>query len=212
MSIGDNTVMAEKSQWTLMIEQNPDHSHWYAQRFRDMAAAGKDLHGEARLVDAMAPRQARVFDAGCGPGRLGGELIERGHSVVGVDVDPVLVEAAQKDYPRGTWLLQDLAELDLDGADVEADFDVIVGAGNVMPFLAPSTRQTVLANLKDTLAADGRIVLGFGAGRGYSFDDFFADVADVQLSTDIALSTWELHPWTADSEFLVAVLSRLSAH
>ena len=204
--------MAEKSQWTLMIEQNPDHSHWYAKRFRDMAAAGKDLHGEARLVDAMAPRNARVLDAGCGPGRLGGELAERGHTVVGVDVDPVLIEAAKEDFPGATWLLQDLAELDLAGAGVEAGFDVIVGAGNVMPFLAPSTRQTVLANLTAVLAADGRIVMGFGVGRGYSFDEFFADADAVQLTTDVALSTWDLRPWTSDSDFLVAVLSRLSAH
>ena len=29
-------------------------------------AAGDDLHGEARLVDAMVPRGSRVLDAGAG--------------------------------------------------------------------------------------------------------------------------------------------------
>jgi hypothetical protein len=57
--------------WLRMIEQNPGHSSWYIERFRAMAAAGDDLGGEARFVDAMAPRGARILDAGCGPGRVG---------------------------------------------------------------------------------------------------------------------------------------------
>jgi 2-polyprenyl-3-methyl-5-hydroxy-6-metoxy-1,4-benzoquinol methylase len=55
--------------WLRMIEENPGHSAWYIERFRSMAAQGRDLDGEARLVDAMVPRSARVLDAGCGPGR-----------------------------------------------------------------------------------------------------------------------------------------------
>ena len=51
------------NQWLRMIEQNPGHSAWYIERFRSMAAAGQDLDGEARLVDAMAPRRARILDA-----------------------------------------------------------------------------------------------------------------------------------------------------
>ena len=48
------------------------HSEWYVERFRRMAAEGDDLAGEARLVDAMLPPWARVLDAGCGTGRVGG--------------------------------------------------------------------------------------------------------------------------------------------
>ena len=84
-----------ENRWLQMIEQNPGHSAWYIERFRTMAAAGDDLDGEARLIDAMAPRGARILDAGCGPGRVGAELAARGHRVVGVDVDPVLIEAAE---------------------------------------------------------------------------------------------------------------------
>ena len=50
---------------------DPEHSRWYAERFRAMARAGQDLLGESRLVDALAPRGARLLDAGCGPGRHG---------------------------------------------------------------------------------------------------------------------------------------------
>lgn len=200
--------MVEKSLWTRQVEANPQHSQWYIDRFAQMAAAGQDLHGEARLVDAMVGRGSRVLDAGCGPGRLGGELARRGHTVVGVDVDPVLVDAAQASFPDSTWLTQDLAELDLAGAGVTEPFDLIVSAGNVMTFLAPSTRRLVLTNLTAVLADGGRLVVGFGAGRGYPFDEFFADARESGLALDVALSTWDLRPFESSSDFLVAILRR----
>jgi SAM-dependent methyltransferase len=198
--------MVEKSLWTRRIEDNPGHSTWYIQRFRDMAAAGEDLHGEVRMVDAMLPRGSRVLDAGCGPGRVGGELARRGHTVVGVDVDPALIEAAKSDHPGPTWLVQDLAELDLAGAGITESFDAVVVAGNVMTFLAPSTRRAVLGNLRAVLVRDGRIAAGFGMGRGYPFEQFLTDVGAAGLQPDLLLSTWDLRPWREDSNFLVAIL------
>lgn len=198
--------MVEKSHWSKMVEANPDHSVWFVKRFRDMAAAGHDINGEARLVDAMAGRASRILDAGCGSGRVGGALARAGHDVVGVDVDPVLIEAAVEDHPGPTWLVGDLAELDLPERGVAGAFDVVVSAGNVMPFLAPSTRVEVLERFRDHLAPEGRIVVGFGAGRGYAFDDFLDDARSARLEADLLLSGWDLRPFRDDSEFLVAVL------
>ena len=188
------------------VAANPGHSSWYIERFRAMARAGEDLAGEARLVDAMAPRGARILDAGCGPGRLGGVLAKAGHHVVGVDVDPALIEAAEQDHPGPQWLVGDLAELDLPARGIAEPFDVIVSAGNVMTFLAPSTRLQVLRRLRSHLRGDGRAVIGFGAGREYDFGQFLDDAADAGFAADLLLSTWDLRPFTDDSDFLVAVL------
>jgi len=198
--------MVEQSIWMQKVAADPGHSHWYVERFRSMARAGDDLAGEARLVDAMAPRAARILDAGCGPGRLGGYLAAAGHHVVGVDVDPALIEAAEHDHPGPGWLVGDLAELDLPARGVAEPFDVIVSAGNVMTFLAPSTRVQVLGRLRAHLAVDGRAVIGFGADRGYQFDRFFDDAAEAGFVPDLLLSTWGLRPFTGDSDFLVALL------
>lgn len=189
------------------LAENPEHSTWYVERFRTMAAEGADLDGEARLIDAMASRGARILDAGCGPGRTGGYLHRMGHQVVGVDLDPVLIAGAEEDHPGPTWLVGDLSELDLPARGVAADFELIVSAGNVMAFLDPATRREVLRRLGAHLADTGRLVIGFGADRDYPFEDFFADVADAGLRVEQHFATWDLRPFSDESAFLVAVLA-----
>ena len=189
-----------------MTTENPAHSAAYIQRFRDLAAAGQDLVGEARLVDAMLPRGARVLDAGSGTGRIGGHLASVGHEVVGVDGDPVLVAEAERLHPAARWLVGDLAELDLPARGIAEPFDAIVCAGNVMTFLAESTRGAVLRQLRAHLRPGGRAAIGFGAGRGNAFDDFLADAGTAGWVPDLLLSTWDLRPFGPESDFLVAVL------
>ncbi len=54
----------EPSLWDLQRAENPGHSKWYIERFRALEEAGQDLVGEARLIDAMAPRRGQSFDSG----------------------------------------------------------------------------------------------------------------------------------------------------
>jgi SAM-dependent methyltransferase len=196
----------EQSAWMRIVQEDAGHSAAYVQRFRDLAAQGRDLVGEARLVDAMLSRGSRVLDAGCGPGRVGAYLHEVGHDVVGVDADPVLIAAAEEDHPGPRWLVGDLAELDLPAVGITEPFDAIVCAGNVMTFLATSTRGAVLRRLRAHLRPGGRAAIGFGAGRGYGFDEFLADAREAAWEPDLLLSTWDLRPFTPDAGFLVAVL------
>src|SRR5690349_7355524 len=105
--------MTSTPRW--FTDTSDGHSQWYIERFRAMEREGADLGGEARLVDALVPPGSRILDAGCGPGRVGARLHARGHEVVGVDVDPALIAAAEQDHPGPTWTVGDLATFDLDG-------------------------------------------------------------------------------------------------
>ena len=158
-------------QWQQMIARDPGHSARYVERFKLLAAQGQDLYGEARLIDAMVGRGSAILDAGCGPGRHAGYLHAAGHRVVGVDVDPALIAAAEADAPGPHYLVSDLAGFDLP-PEWPQRFDAILCAGNVMTFLHAETRVPALKGMAGRLTDTGRAVIGFGAGRGYDFDEF----------------------------------------
>lgn len=194
----------EENLWLATVRKNPDHSQNFAQRWRTLAAEGQDIFGEARAVDAMAARGSRILDAGCGTGRIGGWLSEQGHEVVGVDLDPHLIDVAREDYPKAQWQVGNLADFTIAGE--QSEFDLIVSAGNVVTFLSEAERLPALRQLRTHLAADGRMLIGFGSGRGYGFDDFEADALEAGLKVHQRYSTWNFH-LPAD-DFLVAVLGR----
>jgi SAM-dependent methyltransferase len=200
----DLTGSARPTRW--VTDTAPGHSQWYIDRFRNLAADGTDLAGEARLIDAMVARKARILDAGCGPGRVGGELAARGHNVVGVDADPVLIEAATADHPGARWLVGDLSELDLAGAGEPEPFDAAVLAGNVMTFVAPGTEAEVLRRVGAHVRPGGPIVVGFGIDRGYPLADFDRDIGLAGLVCENRFATWDLVGWHDDADFAVTVL------
>jgi SAM-dependent methyltransferase len=198
--------MSEQTRW--VTAHGAGHAQWYIERFRRMAAEGVDLDGEARLLDAMLPRKSRVLDAGCGPGRVGAALKARGHVVVGVDADRELIEAARADHPGSTWLVGDLATLDLAAEGEPELFDAALCAGNVMPFLAPGTEGVVLARITSHLRNDAVLVVGFGLDRGYALADFDTQAAAAGLALEHRFATWDLRPWWDESPFAVTVLRR----
>jgi SAM-dependent methyltransferase len=199
--------MAAPTRW--VTDTKDGHSQWYIDRFRKMAAAGDDLAGEARLVDAMLPRGARILDAGCGTGRVAAELHARGHHAVGVDADPALIEAAQADHPGPTWLVADLAELDLATVGEPEQFDGAVLAGNVMVFVAPGTESDVLSRVAAHVKPEGFVIVGFHTNRHLSLDDFDRAVEAAGLRIDHRFATWDLVRWHADADFAVTVLRQL---
>lgn len=199
--------MSEETLWQKQARANPGQARDYIERFAHLRTQGADLHGEARFLDALLPRGARVLDAGCGTGRVGGELANRSHAVTGVDLDPELLAQARKDFPDSRWELGNLETLDLlDERGNPALFELVFAAGNVLAFVAPGSTGAVLRSLARRLAPGGRLVVGFSLLKGYTLEGFEADATDAGLAFTARFAGWDMHRFDADSEFIVALM------
>ncbi len=184
----------------------------YAARFARLARSGQDVHGEATLVAGLVEPGARVLDAGCGTGRVGGRLAELGFEVVGVDVDESMLEVARREHPGVPWVDGDLAALPAQVTD-RAPYDVVVLAGNVVPLLEAGTLPAAVAGVTGVLAPYGRLVAGFGLDPAHlprgcpvtSLADYETTVAGAGLVVLERFSTWQAEPFDAAGGYVVSV-------
>jgi SAM-dependent methyltransferase len=160
-----------------------------------------DMHGEAALVASYRP--ATVLDAGCGTGRVAIELASRGHDVVGVDVDPAMLEVARAKAPGLTWVDADLTD---PAFDLGRTFDVVVMAGNVLIFVPSGTEGEVIANTARHVSPGGRLVAGYSlrpGGLQPSGHDAYATAAGLVLED--RWSSWDGDPYAPGAPYAVSV-------
>ena len=191
------------SRWT--ERDDVARGHEYDARWRALADAGESIHGEADLISTLLDGHAgaSVLDAGCGTGRVGIELARRGFDVVGVDLDPGMLDTAKEKAPEVDWILGDLVDVELD-----REFDLIAMPGNVMIFVAPGTEGGVLSNLVRHLRPSAFLVAGFQLGSGkLSLSEYDMLAAASGLSLVNRWSTWDRVPFTTD-EYAVSLHER----
>lgn len=107
--------------------------------YYDLLYAGKDYSGDVETVLEIYKqygRQAlkRVLDVGCGTGNHSVELARMGHQVVGVDIDPQMIERARSKVDRISegelfFWLGDIAELE------DSGFELAVSMFNVVNYI-----------------------------------------------------------------------------
>lgn len=191
-------------EWRRSVDLDKYDARWDA-----MAARGESVHGEADAVsrltrDHFDGRALTVLDAGCGTGRLAIELVNRGHRVVGVDLDPDMIERARRKRPDIEWHAQDLATF-----DTGHRFDLIVMAGNIPLFCQPGAQSRIVANLARLLVPGGLLVCGWSQETrpdAYRAEQFVADGETNEMSLVSAWKNWEGEPFD-DSDYAVIVLS-----
>ena len=182
----------------------------YAERLARLAAAGHDLHGEARFVEGALDRhgfgprhrerRARVLDAGCGTGRVAVRLAELGYDVAGTDLDPTMLAEARRAAPDVPWLQADLATLELG----LPPFDLAVMAGNVVPLAGAPAVPPMLVRLAAHLRPGGLLVAGFGLDAPNLPDgvvpvplaDYDAAARAAGLELTERYATWDADPYT----------------
>ena len=176
----------------------------YDARWRSLADAGDNIHGEADLVEALLGHYGgtTVLDAGCGTGRVAIELARRGVAVTGVDADAEMLTAARTKAPEICWWEADLS--DPKGVP-NGPFDLILLAGNVMIFVEPGTEHLVLTNLASQLGPGGVLVAGFSMCPGQlTCADYDRLAAAAGLLPVARWATWDRQPF-AGGDYAVFV-------
>jgi SAM-dependent methyltransferase len=166
-----------------------------AARLAEMAAEGRNQHGEATFCAALLAPGAWVLDAGCGTGRVAARLAELGFDCVGVDRDASMLAVARR-HDGVVWIEADLAQWT--SADA---FDLVVAAGNVVPLVADP--PAVVARLAQHLRAGGLLVTGFGltaqhlppGGPQLNLADYDAWCTGAGLTLQARYGSWDAEPF-----------------
>jgi 2-polyprenyl-3-methyl-5-hydroxy-6-metoxy-1,4-benzoquinol methylase len=170
----------------------------YQERFDRLESSGADVHGEAEFV--MRQHPASVLDAGCGTGRVARELARRGVDTFGVDLDSSMIETARLQAPDLTWLLGDIASVDLG-----RQFDVVIMAGNVPIFTPEGTHAALVAGCARHVGPGGCLIAGFQLDRGYGLDRYDEDCRRAGLQPDGRWATWSGEPFSEAGEYAVSL-------
>ena len=179
----------------------------YDARWRALAAQGQSIHGEADLVEALLGEigGTRVLDAGCGTGRVAIELATRGFSVVGVDADNGMLSTARAKAPELEWIEADLSDLT---PRLDAEFDLVLLAGNVMLFLQPGSEGRVMNELSACVHPGALLVAGFAIRpHRLPLEKYDRLTAAAGLELVERWATWERKPFT-EGDYAVSVHRR----
>ena len=177
----------------------------YAARFDQLAADGHDVHGEASLCARFVPASGhQILDAGCGTGRVALRLSELGYDCTGVDLDEDMLRVAMERGPQLPWIAADLASAELPTLLGAANYDLVVAAGNVFPFLREGTEASVVSNLAAALRPDGWLIAGFGldgvhlprSAAQVPLSSYDAWCADAGLTLEERYATWDGEPYS----------------
>ncbi len=190
----------------------------YDKTWIDMAAAGKDPHGEVAFVERLLARRGladiarpsdaiaglRMLDAGCGTGRVAVELDRRGYVVEGTDVDSDMLGEACSKAPHLVWTKGDLASLALGRT-----FDLIVLSGNVILFVDPADRPLVAPSLRGHVPVGALVVQGMQLartdGRRVSVEQLNAWMFGAGFALTERWATWDEDPWSPTADYVVSV-------
>jgi SAM-dependent methyltransferase len=181
----------------------------YDKQWTEMAAAGKDPHGEVAFIQRLIhrrqlPESLSILDAGCGTGRVAVELDRRGYAAQGTDVDADMLGEARAKAAHLTWTQADLVRLNLGST-----FDLIVLAGNVILFVDPADQPLVAGSLRTNTADRGLVLAGMQLARedgrhvAVAQWDNWMTAAGFELVERFA--NWDEGPWNTSSDYVVSL-------
>ncbi len=191
-----------------MIPQ-PDYRS-YAAKMRHLVLSGIDMEVEARFVDMISVRGARILDVGCGIGNAVGALRGRGHAAYGIDPTPAVLDVAVELYDP-SWFRSlgalDIAPSHLARQGLPVFYDVILMSGNVPAFLSGDELEEVFGHVVTLLNPGGKLVVGTTTAIRGGPGDQDRTAASAGLKLVQRYADWHLGPFDAESPWSVGVFS-----
>jgi trans-aconitate methyltransferase len=122
-----------------------------------------------RFVAAF-PAAAKILDLGCGSGSpVARYLVERGHSVTGVDSSSTLISLCRQRLPEQDWLVGDMRALMLDRR-----FDGVL-AWDSFFHLAPGDQRAMFAVFAQHAAPSAMLMFNSGPSHGEAIGEYRGD-------------------------------------
>lgn len=126
------------------------------QRARD----GRDNKWLEKFIQTI-PDSGHILDLGCGTGEpIASWLIDRGYRLTGVDYSLPMLAITRERFQNGTWLHQDMRELDL-----TETFDAILSWHGSF-HLGAEEQRALVPKLCSMLRPRGTLMLTIGNGEG----------------------------------------------
>jgi SAM-dependent methyltransferase len=148
----------------------------------------------ADLVHGAASGDApRVFEIGCGPGRITAHLAGLGLDMLGIDLSPAMIEQARRRHPDLDFRVGQMTALDLppgDAAGLVAWYSLI--------HIPPAEHPVVLTGFRRVLAPGGHLLLAFHAG------DERRHITDAYGHTGLAYDSYRLSPERLEQQAIQA--------
>lgn len=112
-----------------------------------------------KLKDFLFPyitNSGRALDLGCGTGRLTKAIDDLKMHVEGIDLDPLMIELAQKKYPNITFAKKDMIEHII---SPQKKYDLITCFGNTLAHLDPDLLNQLFIHVKMVLNKDKYFII-----------------------------------------------------
>lgn len=132
------------------LDLHEGYARWSATYDRPLRLFSIEQPPMQRRLDALPIGE--VLDAACGTGRYAAHLAARGHSVIGVDQSPAMLDLARAKLPGGRFLHGELTDLPLGDRSVDA-------AVCALALVHVADLATAIGELARVVRPGGRIVI-----------------------------------------------------
>jgi SAM-dependent methyltransferase len=177
---------------------------------RHLAASGYDLEVDARFVDMLSPRKARILDLGCGIGSAVGALRNRGHIAYGVDPTGSILDVACELFDPAwfrSMTAQGVSAAALREQNLPVVYDLVLMSGNVPAFLTPESLFQTFKQVASLLNPGGFLIVGTSThSRGGPAGQELA-ATGAGLTLNHRYSDWHLGLFSEESPWSVSVYS-----